>query len=60
MGQPMPAFQMDRDSKIVPAFNDAYKSVRGDEQPTGVLPPTCFYGSNAGHLYNLLRCDACS
>jgi acetylornithine deacetylase len=28
--------------------------VRGDEQPTGVIAPTCFYGSDAGHLYKLL------
>ncbi|KAJ0422069.1 hypothetical protein BJY00DRAFT_94869 [Aspergillus carlsbadensis] len=50
----MPAFQVNRDSRIVRALNDAYKSVRGEEQPTGVLPPTCFYGSDAGHLYESL------
>ncbi|KAL2853852.1 hypothetical protein BJY01DRAFT_243849 [Aspergillus pseudoustus] len=50
----MPAFQVDRNSRIVRALNEAYKSVRGEEQPTGALPPSCFYGSDAGHLYKSL------
>ncbi|KAI1085406.1 Zn-dependent exopeptidase [Whalleya microplaca] len=50
----MPAFEVSRDARIVRALNQAYKDVRGTEQPTGVLAPTCFYGSDAGHLYKSL------
>ncbi|KAL2823336.1 hypothetical protein BDW59DRAFT_163303 [Aspergillus cavernicola] len=50
----MPAFQVSKDSVIVRSLNAAYQAVRGEEQPTGVLPPTCFYGSDAGHLYKTL------
>ncbi|KAI1453376.1 Zn-dependent exopeptidase [Annulohypoxylon moriforme] len=50
----MPAFEVSRDSKLVKSLNDAYLSIRGKEQPTGVLAPTCFYGSDAGHLYKSL------
>ncbi|KAJ9134029.1 Diaminopropionate ammonia-lyase [Pleurostoma richardsiae] len=47
----MPAFEVPRQSEIVRSLNEAYHAVRGEEQPTGVLAPTCFYGSDAGHLY---------
>ncbi|KAI0179739.1 Zn-dependent exopeptidase [Hypoxylon sp. FL1284] len=50
----MPAFEVSRDSELVASLNNAYQGVRGCEQPTGVLPPTCFYGSDAGHLYKSL------
>ncbi|KAI6080413.1 Zn-dependent exopeptidase [Hypoxylon rubiginosum] len=50
----MPAFEVSRESRLVKSLNDAYFEVRGEEQPTGVLPPTCFYGSDAGHLYKTL------
>ncbi|KAH6976579.1 putative acetylornithine deacetylase/Succinyl-diaminopimelate desuccinylase and related deacylase [Ilyonectria destructans] len=50
----MPAFQVDKDSKLIASLNAAYRHVRGREQPTGVIPPTCFYGSDAGHLYKSL------
>lgn len=49
----MPAFEVRRDSPIVSAINAAYKDVRGDDQPTGAITPTRFYGSDAGHLYKL-------
>ena len=49
----MPAFEVRRDSPIVTAINAAYKEVRGEDQPTGAITPTRFYGSDAGHLYKL-------
>ncbi|KAH8660400.1 hypothetical protein BX600DRAFT_482286 [Xylariales sp. PMI_506] len=50
----MPAFEVSRHSAIVKSLNKAYLDVRGYEQPTGVLAPTCFYGSDAGHMYKRL------
>ncbi|KAK7434565.1 hypothetical protein CaCOL14_011157 [Colletotrichum acutatum] len=50
----MPAFEVPRDSPIVRGLNKAYHQVRNSEQPTGVLAPTCFYGSDAGHLFKVL------
>jgi acetylornithine deacetylase len=38
----------------VKSVNKAYIGIRGEDQPTGVLAPTCFYGSDAGHLYKEL------
>lgn len=49
----MPPFEVRRDSRIVEAINAAYKEVRGVPQPTGAITPTRFYGSDAGHLYEL-------
>lgn len=46
----MPAFEVSPSSEIVKSLNRAYRNVRGRDQPTGVLAPTCFYGSDAGHL----------
>ncbi|ETS86531.1 hypothetical protein PFICI_00359 [Pestalotiopsis fici W106-1] len=50
----MPAFEVSPESHIVKSLNEAYYDVRGTQQPTGVLAPTCFYGSDAGHLYKSL------
>lgn len=47
----MPAFRVDRDSRIVTAINAAYLAIRGEPQPTGPLTPTGYYGTDAGHLY---------
>ena len=49
----MPPFEVARDSAIVKAINDAYAELRGTPQPTGAITPTRFYGSDAGHLYEL-------
>lgn len=49
----MPPYEVPRDSAIVAAVNAAYKEVRGEDQPTGAITPTRFYGSDAGHLYEL-------
>lgn len=54
-GRPlMPAFQVDRKSRIVKAVNAAYQTVRGEPQPTGALRPPGFYGTDGGHFYNEL------
>jgi len=50
----MPAFEVSPGSRIVKSLNKAYRDIRGEDQPTGVLKPTCFYGSDAGHLFKLL------
>lgn len=51
-GRPvMPAFQVDRNSRIVTAINAAYEAIRHEPQPTGPITPTGFYGTDAGHLY---------
>jgi acetylornithine deacetylase len=47
----MPAFEVSRESRIVQAVNRAYRSVRGEVQPTGAITPPGFYGTDAGHLY---------
>lgn len=47
----MPPYQVAKDSAIVTAINAAYKAVRNEDQPTGAITPTRFYGSDAGHLY---------
>ncbi|AGT10771.1 M20 family metallopeptidase [Paracoccus aminophilus] len=49
----MPPYEVNRDSAIVAAINAAYLEVRGEAQPTGAITPTRFYGSDAGHLYEL-------
>lgn len=49
----MPPFEAARDSAIVKAINNAYAELRGMPQPTGAITPTRFYGSDAGHLYEL-------
>lgn len=54
-GRPlMPAFQVDRKSRIVKAVNAAYQTVRGEPQPTGALRPPGFYGTDGGHFYKEL------
>ncbi|MBC9208006.1 M20/M25/M40 family metallo-hydrolase [Roseomonas aerophila] len=51
--QPMPAFEVRRDSPIVQAINAAYLAVRGETQPTGAITPPAYYGTDAGHLCTL-------
>lgn len=46
----MPPFEVARDSRIVKTVNRAYETVRGAPQPTGPLPPPCYYGTDAAHL----------
>jgi acetylornithine deacetylase len=51
-GRPtMPAFEVPKEARIVRALNAAYEAVRGAPQPTGVITPPGFYGTDAGHLY---------
>lgn len=54
-GRPlMPPFEVSPNSRIVKSINAAYEAVRGEEQPTGAITPTRFYGTDAGHLYHEL------
>ena len=43
-------FEVARESRIVNALNRSYEAVRGEPQPTGPLPPACFYGTDAAHF----------
>jgi acetylornithine deacetylase len=47
MDQP---FFADPDGPLVTAVNAAYRTVRGEDQPTGAIRPYCFYGSDASLL----------
>lgn len=49
--QSMPAFEVSRTSRIVRTINSAYETVRGAPQPTGVIAPPCFFGTDAGHFH---------
>lgn len=44
-------FEVSPDSAIVKAVNRAWKTVRGTEQPTGVIMPPAFFGTDAAHFY---------
>ena len=44
-------FEVSRDSRIVQAVNNAWRQVRGTEQPTGTITPPAFYGTDAAHFY---------
>jgi len=46
------AFEVDRNAPIVTQLNKAWRDVRGGSQPTGVIRPCCFFGSDASHLAN--------
>ena len=50
----MPPFEVSEKSPIVRSLNAAYRLVRGEEQPTGVIVPASFYGTDAGHFYQEL------
>jgi acetylornithine deacetylase len=43
-------FEVGKNARIVRALNSAYQFVRGTTQPTGPIPPPCFYGTDASHL----------
>ena len=43
-------FEVARDSRIVTTVNRAYETVRGVPQPTGPIPPPCYYGTDAAHF----------
>jgi acetylornithine deacetylase len=54
-GRPtMLPFEVQADSPIVQAVNNAYKEVRGHDQPTGAIRPGTFYGTDASHFYQRL------
>jgi acetylornithine deacetylase len=47
-------FEVSPESLIVKAVNRAYQTVRGEQQPTGVITPPAFYGTDAAHFYQML------
>ncbi|MEM7444713.1 MAG: M20/M25/M40 family metallo-hydrolase [Pseudomonadota bacterium] len=54
-GRPsMGSFEVARDSRIVQVVNDAYRTVRGEDQPTGAIKPPGFYGTDAAHFHHHL------
>ncbi|ROM67291.1 acetylornithine deacetylase [Pseudomonas brassicacearum] len=50
----MPPFEVSHDSLIVKAVNDAYQWVRGEPQPTGIITPPAYFGTDAAHFYQRL------
>lgn len=46
----VPPFEVTKTARIVRTLNDAYKTVRGTEQPTGAIRPCCYFGTDAAHL----------
>jgi acetylornithine deacetylase len=50
----MPPFEVPVDSPIVQAVNAAYLQVRGEPQPTGIITPPAFFGTDAAHFYQRL------
>ena len=50
-------FEVDKESRIVGALNRAYETARGDRQPTGAIPPPCFYGTDAAHLLHRAKME---
>jgi acetylornithine deacetylase len=50
-------FEVDRNSRIVRSVNAAYETVRGEKQPTGAIPPPCFYGTDAAHLLHRAKME---
>jgi acetylornithine deacetylase len=47
-------FEVSRESRIVKTLNKSYKLVRGESQPTGPIPPACFFGTDAAHFQHRL------
>ncbi|WP_037377480.1 M20 family metallopeptidase [Serratia sp. M24T3] len=50
----MMPFEVSPQSPIVQAVGRAYRQVRGEDQPIGVITPPAFYGTDAAHFYQLL------
>ncbi|WP_407316410.1 M20 family metallopeptidase [Pseudomonas sp. nanlin1] len=50
----MPPFEVAHDSLIVQAVNAAYQQVRGEPQPTGIIIPPAYFGTDAAHFYQRL------
>ena len=47
-------FEVSRESRLVKTLNKSYKLVRGESQPTGPIPPACFFGTDAAHFQHRL------
>jgi len=50
-------FEVSRDARIVQVVREAYRKVRGGEQPIGPVRPYCFYGTDAAHLLHRAKME---
>jgi acetylornithine deacetylase len=50
-------FEVSRDARIVQIVREAYRKVRGAEQPVGPVRPYCFYGTDAAHLLHRAKME---
>ena len=50
-------FEVPRDARIVQVVREAYRKVRGGEQPIGPVRPYCFYGTDAAHLLHRAKIE---
>lgn len=46
----VPPFEVDPSARIVKVVNEAYREIRGEAQPTGIILPSSYYGTDAAHL----------
>lgn len=54
---PMLPFEVNRQAPVVHTVNRAYEAVRGVPQPTGAVPPACFFVTDAAHLCRRARME---
>ena len=50
--KPMLPFEVEKSSPLVQSMNRNYLALSGRPQPTGAIPPPCFFNSDACHLQN--------
>jgi len=50
-------FEVPRNARIVQVVSQAYRAVRGADQPLGPVPPYCFYGTDAAHLLHRAKME---
>jgi len=50
-------FEVRRDARIVKVVSQAYRAVRGADQPLGPVAPYCFYGTDAAHLLHRAKME---
>ena len=50
-------FEVPRNARIVDVVSQAYRAVRGADQPLGPVRPYCFYGTDAAHLLHRAKME---
>lgn len=50
-------FEVPRNARIVNVVSEAYRAVRGGDQPLGPVQPYCFYGTDAAHLLHRAKME---